>query len=369
MTFTTALWRRCPDGNLVVSPWSIAAALVMAWTGARGDTAAEMQRVLGLASSDRDGVARAWGERARALRAADGVTLAIALRLFGERSYAFEHEFQARLANELAAPMEALDFAGAHEAARQHINGWVAEQTRGKIADLLAADAVNPLTRLALVNAIYFLGKWERPFPQQATSARPFWVTPAGTTAVPTMQATGPYRTGAVDGAQIVELRYTGGAVAMHVVMPDARDGLAALERRLDDAALARWQAALAWEPIVLSLPRFKLAPATLELTAALRALGMKLAFDPARADLTGMAKRVNPDDELCLSKVFHKAFVQVDEEGTVAAAATAVMAQPRGGPPEPPRQVAIDRPFLFFIADTQRGDVLFMGRVVDPTA
>ncbi len=364
-TFGFELWRRCAAGNFVMSPTSIATTLAMVWTGARGKTAKQMEKALHL-DDDADTVARQWGELADELRRSRGITVAIANRLFGHSGYAFEAEFQQRLATAFGAPMETLDFVGAAPAARERINGWVAEQTQGKIQHLLSPSAITELTRLVLVNAVYFLGKWQAPFTTDRTSDQPFWISATESVPVPTMHQTAELRVGEIDRGHVIELPYALGGVAMYVAIPEQRDGLARLERDLDAKSFAKATQRLAEQRVALALPRFTCAPDTTRLNDLLVDLGIELAFDPARADFTGMAKRADRAQELVLSGVYHQAFVKTDEEGTVAAAATAATMALRGRPPSP-RAFVVDRPFLFFIADVASGLILFMGRIVDP--
>jgi serpin B len=354
-------------GNLVFSPASIATALAMTWLGAAGTTRDEMGEVLHL-GDEADAVAREAGELAATISdPRRAVTIAMANRLFGARRYVFEPPFLEEVARIFGAPLEPLDFASDPDAARAHINRWVEEATRGCIRDLLGPGAFSRETRLALVNAVYFLGTWQDPFEVRDTMPRPFHIGGGTPAPVPTMTKTSTYRTARDGAAQIVELRYAGSA-ALVIAMPDAPDGLSALEAGLDDQRFARWIAALKDERVVLSLPRIELRPAgARSLGAPLAALGMKVPFDPARADFTRMANPPDPADRVVLSQVFHKAFVRMDEKGTEAAAATAI-AMPTGGPPKPPRALAIDRPYLFFIVDHRTSWVLFAGRVVDPT-
>jgi serpin B len=363
-TFGLALWRTLPAGNFAMSPASIAITLSMVWTGARRETEQQMREVLRL-DRDVDQVTGALGALVEQLAAVQpGVTLRIANRLFGQRGYDFEPPFTTRLAAAFAAPLEQLDFAGDADAARAEINAWVEAQTENEIEDLLPARSLDATTRLVLVNAIYFLGKWAFPFLSHDTDSRPFWIDASTTSNVPMMHRTGTYRIAQVDGGDVIELPYRGGTTAMYVVRPRERDGLAAVEQRLSDPT--RWLAHLGEETVKLALPRFVVDPETAKLNDALAKLGMPLAFDSERADFTGM---VNPGDatqELYLAAVFHKACVKTDEEGTVAAAATAAVMATRGlGPPI--RPFVIDRPFLFFILDRASGLVLFMGRVADP--
>jgi serpin B len=361
---------RASKGNVAFSPASITTALAMTWGGAKGVTADEMKQTMHFDGSV-DEVSDASGKLIAALESSSsGVTCRIANRLFGERTYAFEKPFLDRTEKSYGAPLEPVDFKGAPEPARKHINDWVADKTEKRIEDLIPERGVTTDTRLALVNAIYFKGDWDKPFVAAMTKNEPFFVSKTEKKDVPLMRRAGHYRTTDTGDADVVEIGYQGEKTSMLVVVPKAVDGLAAVEKTLDAAALARIGGQLEDEQVFLYLPRFEVSPpASLELAKELKALGMHAAFDGEAADFTLIANPPAKADRLYIGQVFHKAFVKVDEKGTEAAAATAVM-MPRGGGPPPAkfRDVRADRPFLFFIRDNESGLVLFMGRVADPT-
>ncbi|HEY4240515.1 MAG TPA: serpin family protein [Kofleriaceae bacterium] len=357
-------------GNLALSPVSIELALGMTWAGAKGATASQLGDALHLGPdvardlADLGIMQRTLGDGTR------GVTLRLANRLYGEQSFAFVPAFQGRMKGIFDAPLEAVDFKTAADAARVTINGWVAAQTNDKIEDLLPAGALDAMTRLVLVNAIYFLGDWQSPFDSAATNPAPF--TPLGAAAhdVPTMHQRITVAIAKANGARLFALPYKGGATAMLIALPDAPAGIAALEAKLDAKAFDAWRAALAMKEIDLALPRFTVdPPASIELKQAFAALGVKDAFDEHAADFTQIGTPPEPDMRLYISKIFHKAFVKVDEKGTEAAGATAVVMAVGGGMPQPAEPVKVDHPFLFWIVDQKTGLILFSGRVVDPGA
>jgi serpin B len=356
-------------GNLAVAPASLTTGLTLAWAGARGETAARLQAALHFMRSATE-IVPATGRLARALQdPRRGVTIRLANRLFGDRGTPFERAYLEALSRAHDAGFEALDFKHAAPAARAHINTWVEQQTERRIRDLLPPAGVDAETRLVLVNALYFLGDWEQAFKAERTRPAAFHLDATHTVDVPTMHAGNIWRFAQNEGVQALELPYRGGQFAFLVLRPDALEGLAALERTLDTARLERLTAALTPTPIALALPKFEVDPAeSLALADALRALGLGLAFDPERADFTGLANPPDRRERLRLSNVYHKVFVRVDERGTEAAAATAVSMERAGGPPpSPPRMFSVDRPFLFLVRDRISGLVLFVGRVVDP--
>jgi len=360
---------RGEDGNLAFSPASISLAFAMTYAGAHGDTAAEMQRVLRLpddADALHDSASRllaAWNDAER-----DAYELRIVNRLFGEESYTFEEPFLALTRERYGAPLESVDFANAFEAQRAHINSWVSTQTEERIEDLLPEGSLDDLTRLVLVNAVYFQGDWVHAFDPEATRDEPFHIGGGAGVDVPLMRQTHGHRYAEVDDVQILEMPYQGEELAMTIVLPRERDGLDAVEGALDQAQLDRWLTALAPRSTEVILPRFRLDDARLPLKDTLEGLGMALAFDRTRADFTAMAAPPNPADELYIFDCFHEAFVEVDEEGTEAAAATAVVMASRGAAaPQTPSTFRADHPFLFMIRDLESGTILFLGRVNDP--
>ncbi len=360
---------RATAGNLALSPISISSALTMTWAGARGETAEQMQKVLHVAGEPGQAM-DVSGKLLASFGTADSkVTLRVANRLFGEKTYAFQKTYLDQVAAAFGAPLEGLDFKGAFEASRAHINGWVATQTQDRIKDLIPAGALDADTRLVLTNAIYFLGDWQLPFERDNTRPEAFQSAPGATHNVPTMHKSEYLRFAATDGVKLLELPYVGGDVAMTFVLPDAPAGLEAVEQRLSPATLAAWLGALREEQVSVSLPKFEIdPPSSLSLGDLLKALGMPLAFDRSKADFTGIADPPSPADRLFISSVFHKAFVKLDEKGTEAAAATAVvMARAGSAAPMNPAEFKADHPFLFLLRHVPSGTILFMGRVSDP--
>jgi len=356
-------------GNRAISPASISTALSMAWAGARGGTALQMQNALRFEGPP-DAMMRASGALAAALQdPSRPVVFRIANRLFGEKTLPFEEAYLAATSDAFGAGLEPVDFKRAAEKARRLINGWVEEKTEKRIRDLVPPAGVSRETRLVLVNAIYFLGDWAEPFAKEATRPAPFSVSASEKKDVPTMHAVESFRFAARDGLKAVELPYKGGQMSMLLVLPDAVDGLPALESSLTATRLDGIVGSLASARVAVSLPKFEIdPPGAMGLSGVLSQLGMADAFSPAMADFTGIANPPDPRDRLSISEVFHKAFVKVDEKGTEAAAATAVVMDRAGAVMARPAEFKADHPFLFFIRDNASGLVLFMGRVADPS-
>ena len=355
------------DENLAISPASISTALAMTYGGARGETATAMAGAMHVSSSP-DGtmasagaLVRAWNDPSRT-----AYELAVANRLFGDRSYAFEDAYLAATREQMGAELERLDFAGSPDASRGTINGWVSERTHERIPELLPDGTISGDTRLVLVNAVYFHGRWQETFEPEATSDRLFHA-PAGDHAVPTMfRQGGAY--GEDDDVQLLALPYAGGELTMLFVLPRDRGGLGSVEARLDDALVRRWASRVSENALTqVYLPRFRIETDSLSLRAALSGLGMAIAFSDA-ADFTAMC--APGEQPLRIDDVIHRVFVELNEEGTEAAAATAVTmvaeSASMDAPPPPPRFEA-DPPFLFFLRDSRTGAILVAGRVVDP--
>jgi serpin B len=358
-------------GNLALSPYSVAVALAMTQNGAVGETRTQMLDVLAAESETLNEALNALTVHIESLagpqKRADGTRAAIALdaanALFGQESMAFEQPFLDTLAREYGAGMRTVDYAGATEAARGVINGWTAEQTRDRIEEIIPSGALDPLTRLVLVNAIYLKAPWERPFEKGLTQDGPFHLEDGSTVTVPMMRPLhAPIALGRGDGWQAVPLPYAGGRVAMTVVLPD-EGRLADVEAQVVGGGLPAILASPRPEQVGLVLPRWTFRTEA-PLNDALTALGMTLPFEAGHADFSGMTSEA----ELFISAVLHQAFIAVDEEGTEAAAATAVVVMAMSAAP-PLTPVVVDRPFLFVIHDVEHGTPLFVGRVSDPSA
>jgi serpin B len=358
-----------PDENAVLSPASIAIALSMARAGARGTTAEQMDAALYELASDEhaawvSALDQALAERSGTFEDFEGNDLEVALRIanapFAQRDLALEDAFLEALGGRFGAGLRLVDYQADPEAARRAINAWVEEQTEERIPELLAAGDVDTLTRLVLVNAIYLKAAWLTPFAEEATEDGTFTRPDGSSVEVPLMAAGIEATYAAGDGWQAVELPYVGGSLAMTIVVPD---DLAAFVADLDADRLALITGGLEAAHVDLVLPRFSLETRT-ELGAVLTALGMTDAFDPDLADFSGMTA----EERLFIAAVVHQANIDVDEEGTEAAAATAVVMRATSLP-ERQVELRVDRPFLFALRDAPTGTVLFLGQVVDPAS
>ncbi len=354
------------DENAVLSPASVAIALAMARAGARGETAAQMDAVLREVASDEhagwlnalDAALASRSGRFEDLgRVERDVTLRIANAPFAQRNYPWEQVYLAALASRFAAGVRLVDYVNDTEAARRAINAWVDDRTEHRIPELLEAGTIDELTVMVLVNAIYLKAAWLTPFEDRNTAPGPFTKLDGSTVDVTTMHAAIDARYARGNGWQAVELPYVGGSLAMTIVVPD---DLAAFTATLDGEGFAAIVAALEERSVDLWLPKFGIET-KVDLKDVLAELGMPDAFDPGLADFSGMTTA----DALFITAVIHQANIDVDEKGTEAAAATAVVM----GRTSVPKRVTlkVDRPYLFAVRDVPTGTILFLGRVVEP--
>ncbi|MDP1591157.1 MAG: serpin family protein [Prosthecobacter sp.] len=382
------LHRQMPkEGNVCLSPYSIQSALGMTYLGASGATQEEMARVLHLPADK-----AALGESFAALNAAlveaqensakqvaqskkhggpsEALKLHVANRLFGQEGYEFRETFLSGVKSHFGAPMELMNFIKDHDRERQEINGWVEKQTQKRIRDLIPEKGLSGETRLVLVNALYFKSAWQNEFSSHATAPMPFHVNGAKSTVqVPTMRQQEHMRYFKGSGFQSVTLPYAGHDLHFLLIVPDDTNGVTELENQLTPDMLLACAKAGARE-VILHLPKFKITPPTVPLGEVLRKMGMTTAFDKPEgsADFDAMAPK-KPNDYLFISEVFHKTFLELDEKGTEAAAATAVVMARAGSaaPTQKPIELKADRPFLFAIQHVTSGACLFLGRVSDP--
>jgi len=290
----------------------------------------------------------------------NGYQLVVANRLWGQEGYQFQPDFLQTTKRYYHAELMPVDFRQS-EKARQTINEWIGEATKGKISDLIPRGMLDEMSRLVLTNAIYFKGKWELPFAKQATKQAPFHASPQKTVEVPLMYHKGRFAYGQFDDWQVIELPYAGDKLSMMVLLPSEEKTLEELAPQLSPQKLNEWAGKLRRQEVHVYLPRFKMN-AQFDLKETLQQLGMQQAFGP-QADFSGIASQ----DELYISAVVHKAYVDVNEEGTEAAAATGVGISVTSAPIDEPIIFRADRPFTFLIRDQQTGAILFLGQLVEP--
>jgi serine protease inhibitor len=353
-------------GNLFLSPYSISAALAMTYGGARSATEAQMAKALHFDLPQAD-IHLAFAGLQNALNAMEAkgtAKLAVANSLWPQKGYDFLPAYLDLCKTQYGTAVTPVDFAGATEAARKTINGWVEEKTSNKIQEMFKPGVLDPMTRLVLVNAIYFKGTWLTQFDKNRTHDEPFHLAADRQATAPLMFVERKFRYSETPELQVIELAYAGNDLSMLVLLPRRADGLAALEQTLTAENYGAWTKGLRSRKARVWLPRFRTA-SEFSLNRTLAALGITDAFSPA-ADFSGMDGK----KDLFIGAVVHKAFVDVGEEGTEAAAATGVAMMLKSAPmhDEPPVVFRADHPFLFAIRENATGGILFLGRIVDPT-
>ena len=353
-------------GNLFLSPYSISSALAMTSEGARGETRSQMAAVLH-AGPDATAYRKSRGALAKrfdAIAAGRNVELAIANALWPQENYVYRKEFIGIATGDYRAGVHPVNYVKDAEGARARINSWASDNTHGKIPELIGPGVLNSMTRMVLTNAVYFLGGWLEPFDKNDTKDGDFTRLDGSKVAVPLMYQSEKFDYAEEPGLQVLAMPYKGRDLIMTVVLPRETAGLPELEERLAVDSFRKWRDGLSYQKVRVTFPRYKYS-AGFELGDVLRGLGMTDAFDPAKADFSGM----DGTRQLFVSNVIHKAFVDVDEKGTEAAAATGVVMSLAAAPmPDEPKEFRADHPFLFYISDRQSGAVLFLGRVVDPS-
>jgi serpin B len=372
-----SLARASGDANLVFSPASIVTALAMTYAGAAGATAEEMAATLHFTRQG-DTLHQSFNSLDAALESRSwqgkdpegkdqGVLVKTANSLWGQKNTVFEQLFLDTLAADYGAGMRLVDYKTAAEDAREAINQWVASETEDKITDLIPEGALDALTRLVLVNAVYLDATWASQFDPALTKDGLFTTLAGEAVTADMMFQSSTFSYAAGDGWQAVELPYlrddpSQGGLSMLVIVPEA-GSFSEVESRLSSGLIDEAVGQLATGPEVnLTMPKFEFRTQAL-LSTALTALGMQSAFDPEAADFSGMTTQ----EELYISEVVHEAYIAVDEEGTEAAAATAVIMRATAAPMEIV-ELTIDRPFIFALRDQETGALLFLGRVTDPT-
>ncbi len=355
------------NGNLFFSPESISTSLAMAYTGARGETAAEMAKTLRFTVPSAR-LQPAMGALLADLNAAHpGYQLRVVDALWAQQGFTFLPEFLKQIEVNYGAGFHQVDFIGATEAARGTINHWIEQKTDDKITDLLQPGVLTPQTKLVLTNAIYFKGDWQTEFDTTLTKIADFHTSQTESVQAPLMHREGGFKYSDGGSFQSLEIPYRSGELSMVIFLPKEVGGLSELEQSMSVANTEQWFKQLKPVPkVIVSFPKFKMTQ-QFGMSSVLGEMGMPQAFQKGVANFSGMDGK----KDLLLSAVIHKAYIDVNEEGTVAAAATAVVMNRAMAMtpirPQPPVFRA-DHPFVFLIRENSSGAILFMGRVVDPT-
>ncbi len=365
------------ESNVFFSPASITAALSMVAEGARGDSAADLAQVLQKVDAlDLEGLRAVRADLARRLGlAATNISWNEANGIWADDQATLVQETQKALEDHHGASINPANFRAEFEAIRREINGWVKAKTNGRIEDLLPEGSLDPMTRLVLVNAVHFLGKWDDEFEKAKTGDLPFQRADGTTTSVPFLAdwrtmpigffdaEDNPTLPGVDTSLTLFELPYQGGDLSFVGLVPSTPTGLPELERRLSAPLLKKWTGALREQRTDFAMPKLELEP-NYDLVPVLRGLGLGGLMSSATADLRGFFGKDSKG--LHVSGAYHSAFLKVDEEGTEAAAATGLVARTTSAMGPPPR-VHADRPYLFLIRERSTGAVLFMGRITNP--
>uniref|UniRef100_A0A8C9Q1V5 Serpin domain-containing protein n=2 Tax=Spermophilus dauricus TaxID=99837 RepID=A0A8C9Q1V5_SPEDA len=380
--FTLDLFRQLrKDGdNVFYSPVSILSALAMLDLGARGNTALQMGKVLHFNEITEKATKKPTAPHAgesgdvhqeiqkfltELNKPSEAYNLKIANRVYGEKESQFLQEYLDGIKKFYLATVESLDFKNAPEESRKKINSWVESQTNEKIKDLFPSGTIDQNTRLVLVNAVYFKGRWDKEFKKELTTEAKFWQNKNVSKSVQMMAKSGYFNFAFLEDVQakILEIPYKGNDLSMVLLLPHEADGLQELEDKLTAEKLMEWTSPGSMEMtnVNVCLPRFKVEE-TYNLKTMLSAMGMEDVFRPQKADLSGMTGTQG----LSVSKVVHKSFVEVNEEGTEAAAATGVVVKVTSAP-MPSVSFYCDHPFLFFIVQKKTDSILFFGRVSSP--
>jgi serpin B len=394
------------EGNLFFSPYSISTALAMTYAGARGRTQEQMAQVLclpttrdvaqppgrgrpalekqgqdGLETQGQDALAttgapqtrepmteeqlaRAFGRIIQDLNERGGrnkYELRVANALWGQRDYEFLASFVKLVESQYGGHLERVDFVKAAEKARRTINAWVEKQTNDKIKDLISAGMLDSTTRLVLTNAIYFKGNWASQFKKDRTQDEPFHLLDGGRVQTPMMNQQAKFGYAEADGLQVLEMPYVGEELSMVILLPKEAAGIAELEKSLTEENTSKWLSRIRKQEVIVTIPRFKMTH-KFDMAGVLKAMGMTDAFS-READFSGMTA----GRELFISAVVHQAYVDVNEEGTEAAAATGVTMKLLSAGPERTPVFRADHPFLFLIRDVPSGSILFLGRTMNP--
>ena len=346
--------------NIFISPYSISCALAMTYEGARENTAAQMRKALdipGDISALREGYLKLQED---INKGGKNYELSSANSIWPQKGFKFLPDFTGAVLKYYGGAAEEVDYAADKAGAMSRINKWTSDRTNKKIPEIVGEDSVNEMTRLVLVNAVYFKGSWAAAFDPKKTVEMDF-NGPKGAEKAMMMRNEGRYMYGEAAGVKLLEMPYKGDELSMLVVLPDGRD-LSGLEAELSAKLISSWRRKMSLEKVDVYLPKWK-ARCMYSMKGYLKGLGMTDAFDEVKADLSGMNGRKN----LYVTEVIHGSFVDVNEEGTEAAAATAVVVGLKSVMMEEKQVFKADRPFIYMICDKGTGAVLFLGRLEMP--
>ena len=348
--------------NVFFSPLSISTAFSIAYEGAKENTASQIQQVFDFEQDDSKRHQKISDVLSRLNHKDDWYNLQVANALWVKEGYEIKQDYIDTAKKHYSGTVENVDFVT--DDGINQINGWVREKTNDKIENILAPGSTDEMTRMVITNAVYFKGKWSLEFNPKNTSEKPFWTDKDSSVTVPMMkQPVDIYNYADTENLQALELNYLGGDISMVVLLPKDRDGIQSLEQSMDEKKFVAIKDSMTRQPLTIEIPRFEF-DTKYNLKPPLQSLGLHDAFDKSNANFQGIT-----DEKVYLDSAAHKAFVNVNEEGTEAAAITALVARATSGPPEPVDEFVADHPFMFVIQEKETGEILFLGRVMDPTA
>jgi len=358
--FYSEIAKDSPESNLFLSPFGISTAFSMAYEGSAGNTASEIQQVFGFISDDQKRRESISDTLAKLDSKNDMYKLQIANALWVNEDITIKQDYLDTATTYYDSTVDNVDFVT--DDGVNKINRWTSEKTQGKIKDVLAPDSTDELTRMVITNAIYFKGKWDQQFNPGNTSDKLFWLDKDKSVTVPMMKSPADmfnyYET---KDLQAIQMYYVGGDISMIVLLPKDKNGLDSLEDSLNMQKLDSIRDMMTREPLTIQMPKFEFET-EYNLVDSLYNLGIHDAFDENIADFQGMT-----DEQVYLEQAIHKAFVNVNEEGTEAAAITALVIRATSGPPEPRHEFIADHPFVFIIQENNTGEILFIGRLANP--
>ncbi len=359
-TFYSEITKENEKSNIFFSPLSISTAFSMAYEGAGENTASEMQQVFGFESDDAKRQKAISDNLSRFNHKDDWYNLQVANALWVKDGYAIKQDYLDAAKTHYSSIVENVDFVT--DDGIDRINNWVKQKTEDKIQDILAPGSTDELTRMVITNAVYFKGKWSSEFNPKNTSEKQFWTDKDSSTMISMMkQPVGIYNYAKTENLQALEINYLGGDISMVVLLPKDRDGIQSLEQSMDKKKFDAVKDGMARQPLTVQIPKFEFET-EYNLISPLQSLGLHEAFDRNSANFQGIT-----DEQVYLDKAAHKAFVNVNEKGTEAAAITALVARATSGPPEPVAEFVADHPFMFVIQEKKTGEILFIGRLVNP--
>jgi len=357
---------RNANGNIFFSPYSISSALAMTYAGTRENTEKQMAATLhfSLSQEQLHPTFAKLAKKLNEIKLKSNIRLSVANSLWPQQDYKFLTEYMWLLKRHYGVSVSMVNYKCCWDSTRIKINSWVEEQTQNKIKDLIKPGILDSLTRLVLVNAIYFLGDWAKPFNIDHTKVDTFFVSSEKYVFTPMMRQKNRFRYAELDSFQILELPYIGNDLSMLIMLPKENDGINSLEISFNSENLKKWETFLTNQKVIVHLPKFKIS-AQFMLKDKLISMGMVDAFDQFKANFAGM---IGIHDSLYINAVIHKAFIDVNEKGTEAAASSAVAVfEPTSV--EPPSPIfRVDHPFLVLIRENHTGSILFLGKVSDPT-